>query len=184
MTEEEHIRFGLGLPQNGNFVDKVLDAFDQLETIRRQERNVFECELKKLRKELDDYKQAYFDQWANQKEIEQTWAVIGNYNKQHLELHEAVREYIRNRESKYEDNLHVRWNNPSPEVRTIARHLARTLCITSELGIKLVMMGINSAHAMTGVILADLTMEGFTEEEAKIVLTAYENWEKNNGGKQ
>jgi len=183
MTDEENIRFGLGLSKGGDFVGKVLDSFDELERIRRNERAAYIKEIERLRKELDEYKRAYIDQWANQREINQTWAVIGDYNRHHLELHEAVREYIRNREVKYEDNLHCRASNPSPEIFEHGRNVAKALGISMALGIKLVYMGIHSPHAMTGITLEDLTAESFTEEEGKTVMAAYSKWEQSDATK-
>jgi hypothetical protein len=177
MTDEEYIRFGLCLPKDKPFVDGVFDAFFEQETVLRKERHAFNEEIRKLRKELEDHKQAHIDQWANKREIDEVWAVIGNYNKQHLELHEAVREYIRNREWRYEDNPHCKATNPSPIVMQHARDISKLLGITFALGLKLVYLGIAHPNAMSGVLVSDLTMEKFTEEEAKLVVGAFEKWE-------
>lgn len=100
--DESNIRFGLCLQKDKPFVDAVLDTFDEQEEIRRREREAFKAEIKKLREENQNYKEAYFDQWYDRREIERCWAVINNYNRKHLELHEALREYIRNREWVYD----------------------------------------------------------------------------------
>lgn len=177
MTDEEYIRFGLCLPKDKPFVDAVFDAFFEQENVLRKERHALKEEIRKLRKELDDHKEANIDQWANKREIDEVWAVIGNYNKHHLELHEAVREYIRNCECQYEDNLHCRATNLSPVAMEYARNIAKMLGIAFALGVKLVFMGICHPNAMTGVVVSDLTMEGFTEEDAKVVIAAFEKWE-------
>lgn len=106
MNDEQQIRFGLGLHSDKPFVDAVLDTFDEQEQIRRREHEVLKAEIKALRTENQNYREAYHDQWYNNREIERCWAVIGNYNRKHLELHEAIREYIRNKEWNYEENLH------------------------------------------------------------------------------
>lgn len=98
MSDEEHIRFGLCLQKDKPFVDAVLDCFSEQETLRRKERESLKEEIKKLREENQHYKETYFDQWYNNREIERCWIVINNYNRKHLELHDAVREYIRNDE--------------------------------------------------------------------------------------
>lgn len=114
MTDEDNIRFGLSLDRTKPFVDAVLDRFDEVDNILQRERTAYKAEIAKLRTENQDYKQAYFDQWYNNAEIEKCWAIIGGYNRKHLELHEAIREYIRNKEWNYEENLHCQ---PDPVVR-------------------------------------------------------------------
>lgn len=119
-NDETYIRFGLGLKNadgKTTFSEEVLAAFDELETIRRKEREAYKAEIAKLKKENDDYKQAYFDQWYNDREIEKCWSVIGGYNRKHLELHEAIREYIRNREWNYGENLYCKPDAPVFKVK-------------------------------------------------------------------
>ena len=106
MTDQDQIQFALSLPKDKSFVDAVLDAFEELEHVRRRERETYKAELQKLREENQHYKQCYFDQWYNDREIERCWAVLGNYNRKRLELHEAITEYIRNREWQPEENFH------------------------------------------------------------------------------
>ena len=101
MNDEQQIRFGMCLDENKPFAEAVLDAFYELDGIRQKERQRFTFELDKLRTENLNYKQAYFDQYYNNMEIEKCWNVIGGYNRKHLELHEALREYIRNKEWAY-----------------------------------------------------------------------------------
>jgi hypothetical protein len=79
----------------------VVDAFDQLERCRQIERERYNKELARLTKENETYRRCYMEQFYNDLEIEKCWAVVGNYNRQHLELHEALREYIRNQEWLY-----------------------------------------------------------------------------------
>lgn len=109
-NDEQEIRFGLAISDNKSLTDGVLDRYAELENIRAKERDAYKKEIDILREENQRYKQAYFDQWYNNNEIEKCWAVIGNYNKQHLELHEAFREYIRNREWVYSEDVHFRVN--------------------------------------------------------------------------
>ena len=102
MNDEDHIRFGLCLPKDKPFVDAVLDDFAEEENAKQRTIGALKEEIKKLREENTEYKEAYFDQWYNNREIEKCWNVISGYNRQHLELHEAIQEYIRNREWDYE----------------------------------------------------------------------------------
>lgn len=107
-TEEQDIRFALGLPKDKPLVEAVVDAYEELENVRYRERMAYKAELDKLRLENSNYREAYHDQWYNQREIEKCWAVLSGYNRKHLELHEAIREYIRVREWAYEENLHCK----------------------------------------------------------------------------
>lgn len=111
MNSETQIRFGLGLAKDTPFVEAVLDAFDELERVRRNEHAAHTEQLRKLQEENQKYREAYHDQWYNQREIERCWNVIDGYNRKNLELHEAIREYIRNKEWTYEENFHC---NPDP----------------------------------------------------------------------
>jgi hypothetical protein len=101
MTDEDNIRFGLSLNKDKPFANAVMDRFDEMDTMLQRERQAYKAEIAKLRTENQNYKQAYFDQWYNNGEIEKCWNIIGGYNRKHLELHEAIREYIRNKEWKY-----------------------------------------------------------------------------------
>jgi hypothetical protein len=115
MTDKDIIRFGLTLDKDKPFVEVVLDRFAEMDNMLQRERQAYKAEIEKLRTENQNYKQAYFDQWYNNTEIEKCWAVLGGYNRKHLELHEAIREYIRNREWNYEENLHC--NPDVPKVK-------------------------------------------------------------------
>ena len=96
LSEQEQIEFGLCLqPHKEGFAAAVIDQFSQLDQSRHRERMRFKAALEKAEKKLGEYHEAYFDEIYNNEEIEKTWAVIGNYNRKHLELHEAVREKIR-----------------------------------------------------------------------------------------
>lgn len=106
MTDEEQIRFALPLHKDKPFVDAVLDAFQELENVRRKEYETYKAEMAKLHTENQNYRQAYFDQWYNNSELEKCWMVINNYNRRHLELHEAIGEYMRNHEWDFEENFH------------------------------------------------------------------------------
>jgi len=101
MTDEDNIRFGLSLNKDKPFADAVMDRFDEMDNMLQRERQTYKAEIAKLRTENQNYKQAYFDQWYNNAEIEKCWNIIGGYNRKHLELHEAIREYIRNQEWKH-----------------------------------------------------------------------------------
>jgi hypothetical protein len=125
-ADEQYIRFGLCLPADDkSFVDAVLDAFDTQEVLIRKEREAYKAEIAKLTKENREYKQAYFDQWYNNREIERCWATIGGYNRKHLELHEALREYIRNKEWDYEENLHCEPNKTAKKYYAIYSKLVK-----------------------------------------------------------
>jgi hypothetical protein len=115
MTDEEQIRFGLFLKKDKPFVEGVLDMFYEQDAVIQTQRREFKKEVKHLDEDLRKYKSAYHDQWYNEQEIEKCWNTIGNYNREHLELHEAIREYIRNKEWNYEENFHCNPDYPTPE---------------------------------------------------------------------
>ena len=98
MTDEQEIRFALPLHKDKPFVEAVLNAFEELENIRYRESESYKTEIEKLQLENQNYRQASHDQWYNDREIEKCWVVLGNYNRKHLELHEAIREFLRNKE--------------------------------------------------------------------------------------
>jgi len=140
MTDEDNIRFGLALNKDKPFVNAVLDRFDEMDNMLQRERQAYKAEIAKLREENQDYKQAYFDQWYNNAEIEKCWNVIGGYNRKHLELHEAIREYIRNHEWNYEDNLHLSQTPPKEEYFAIWSPLIKEVIgVCSNIGVKDVM---------------------------------------------
>ncbi len=95
MTPEQHLRFGLSLPDDKPIDEAIFSLFDDLMLKSRKDYESYKVELEKLRKELDGYKQSHFNQLYNRLEIERCWQVIGNYNRKHLELHEAIREKLR-----------------------------------------------------------------------------------------
>jgi hypothetical protein len=104
--EESSIRFGLGLKNTGDIVNEVQDLFDILYSERQLERQRFKIEIAKLEKENQEYRRVYLDQWYNDREIERSWAAIGDYNRPHLELHEAITEKKRELENDQEkENL-------------------------------------------------------------------------------
>ena len=178
MNDETQIRFGLALPKNKPFVDAVLDSFSELEEIRRREYESYKAELKLLRTENQNYRQAYHDQWYNDREIERCWSVIGNYNRKHLELHEAIREYIRNHEWDYE-----RADAEASRQKTIQEYaeiLAMDLALPVTLTTKLVIGGISSVNAMTGVEVRDLTDPsfGFSQAEAELIVANFDRKNK------
>jgi hypothetical protein len=107
MTDEDHIRFALSLDKNKPFVEAVCHSFVQEFDAKQRTVGALKAEIKALKEENTKYKEAYHDQWYDRMEIEKCWNVIGGYNRKHLELHEAIREYIRNREWNYEENLHI-----------------------------------------------------------------------------
>ena len=107
MTDEDHIRFALCLDKDKPFVEAVCDSFSRDYEDRQRTISSLKAEIKALKEENAKYKEAYHDQWYDKQEIEKCWNVLGGYNRKHLELHEAIREYIRNREWNYEENLHI-----------------------------------------------------------------------------
>lgn len=96
MTEEDHIRFGLGFTNDKRPIDEcVLDYVSQLETLLQKERQHNKAINEELRKKLSIAETSHFDSIYNQHEIEKTWGIIGNFNRHCLELHGAVREKMR-----------------------------------------------------------------------------------------
>ena len=176
MNPEQEIRFALGLDVNKPFVNAVIDAFDDIEKVLRHERESHKAELKVLRTENQNYREAYHDQWYNQRAMEQCWSVIGQYNRKHLELHEAMREYIRNREWNYEDNFHCKPDEPAiiETVGSLADKLVAKLKIDRNLATSLVVNGISTHDALDGVVLSDLLEMNFTLEDATTILQAFE----------
>ena len=98
---ESNLRFALGLHNTGDIEGEVVDRFDKLEQCRQIERERYNTEIARLTKENENYRRCYMEQFYNDLEVEKCWAVIGNWNRKHLELHEALTEYIRNREWNY-----------------------------------------------------------------------------------
>lgn len=177
MNDEQQIRFALALDKDKPLADAVIDAYEESERILRNEREAHKEELKKLREENQNYRDAYHDQWYNQREIERCWSVLGGYNRKHLELHEAIREYIRNREWNYEENFHCQPDQseqPSNNTREEYRDaLAKELKIDVGLADRLVDMGVFSLNAMCGIEVSDLTDAGFSQLEAEFIMAAY-----------
>ena len=94
--EEQSIRFGLGMLKDKRSIDEcVLDYVSQLETFHQRERKEYKRINEEYRKKVQMIEAAQFDAIYNQQEIEKTWGMIGNFNRHCLELHEAVREKIR-----------------------------------------------------------------------------------------
>lgn len=92
---ERSLRFGLCIPDTGDIVEDVYKGFDELEGVRRAERELLKLEINRLTKENLEYRHAYFDQHYNKMMIEKLWTALSNWNRSHLELHEAIQERLR-----------------------------------------------------------------------------------------
>lgn len=107
MTTEEQLRFGLCLPKDKPIVDAIFDLVDQMNQARQKERDNYRQEIGDLRAELDEYKWAHLDQYLIAQEYNDAWRVIDDYNRSHLTLDEAIRQYIRNKEWNYTANPYL-----------------------------------------------------------------------------
>jgi hypothetical protein len=92
---ERSLRFGLCIPDTGDIVEDVFNEFDELERVRRAEREVMKLEINRLAKENRELREAYFNQFYNKLEIEKAWIALNNWNRPYLELHEAIQERLR-----------------------------------------------------------------------------------------
>lgn len=96
IDSEFNLRFGLGLLDDKRPLDEcVLDYVSRVEQRHWKERQHYKKIIDDLRKEKSKLDSAHIDHLYNEEIVNKTWGIIGNFNRAHLELPEAVREKIR-----------------------------------------------------------------------------------------